>query len=259
MKKTRILLAAALTLLISLTASAARLEVFAAASLTESFQEIGKRFGATHPGDTVEFNFAGSQVLRTQIEQGAPADVFASADQIQMKPLQTSRLVEKPRVFAHNTLIVVTPAVQPRVKRLNGLSLRGIRLVLASENVPAGRYANQVIRAMGSVGQLGPGFERRVMANVVSRETNVRSVLSKVIIGEADAGIVYVTDAATAKGKVNVVNIPARYNASATYQIAVVADSKQKALASDFMRLVHGKEGQQILVRHGFQPHLRHE
>lgn len=259
MKRMRILLATALATACVFSAMAATLRVFAASSLTESFQEIGKRFEATHPGVSVEFNFAGSQVLRTQIEQGAPADVFASADSLQMKSLEDSRRVLKPVIFAHNSLVVVAPAARPRVRRVQDLAQPGMRLVLASENVPAGHYAEQVLKSMGDGRQNGPGFEGRVMSNVVSRETNVRSVLSKVLLGEADAGIVYVTDAATAKGRVNVVSIPARYGAAVTYPIAVVSDSKERSLASEFLGLVRGKEGQRILIRHGFLPRRRHE
>lgn len=254
MKKIRAILSIVVALSGGVSASATTLRVFAAASLAESFQEIGKRFEAKHTGFTVEYNFAGSQVLRTQIEQGAPADVFASADQVQMKPLVQSRQCGTAVVFAHNSLVVVTPAARAKVRRLVDLLRPGIRLVLASENVPAGRYAGQTLRNLDAAPGFGPGFEVRVLKNVVSRETNVRSVLSKVILGEADAGIVYVTDAATAKGRVNLLSIPSKLNATASYAIAVVTDSRQKAMAEEFVRLALSPEGQRILARHGFKP-----
>jgi molybdate transport system substrate-binding protein len=168
--------------------------------------------------------------------------------------LRRAHLVNKYSVFAHNTLAVVTPPTPGRVRRLQDLSLPGVRLVLAGGNVPAGRYADQVIWALDASGRFGRGYRRRVAANVVSRETNVRSVLSKVMLGEADAGIVYVTDAVTTKGKVNWLAIPARFNATAIYPITMIADSTQKALAAEFIRFVRGGESKRILASHGFRP-----
>lgn len=254
MKSRRILIALATAAVSVLPAFSATLTVFAASSLAEPFTELGKRFSAAHPGTSVEFNFAGSQVLRTQIEQGAPADVYASADLVQMNALQSAHRVEVPCVFAHNSLLVVTPAFGARVRALKDLAAPGVRLVLAGETVPAGRYADQVLETMNASGRFGSGYRRRVLANVVSREPNVRSVLSKVMLGEADAGVVYVTDAATARGKVKVLPIPTMFNATATYPVAVVADSKQKALAGAFVRMLRSAEGKRILARHGFRP-----
>ncbi len=241
-----------LFLFILLPASAATVRVFAAASLTEAFQEIGAAYQKAHPGDTLEFNFAGSQVLRTQIEQGAPADVFASADTVQMDALRKGGLAAAPRVFAHNRLVVVTPAGHAKVRRLADLARPGMKIVVAGSTVPVGRYTTQVIAKMSAAGLYGDDFAARVQANVVSQETNVRAVLSKVALGEADAGFVYVTDAETTPGKVRMLAIPTRMNVVATYPIAAVAKSGERAGAEAFVRLVLSPTGQAVLRKFGF-------
>lgn len=227
--------------------------VFAAASLTEAFREIGAVYTRAHPGDRVEFNFAGSQVLRTQIEQGAPADVFASADVPQMDPLRRARLVEAPRFFAHNRLVAITPAKGRKVLRLQDLAVPGVKIVVAGPAVPVGLYTAQSLAKMARSGRFGARFQQRVQANVVSDETNVREVLAKVELGEADAGFVYTTDAATARGRVRLIAIPRAFNVIAAYPIAVVSDSRLKAQAAAFVALVLGPQGRAILRKHGFQ------
>lgn len=231
----------------------ASLRVFAAASLREPFTEIGRKYEAAHPGRTVEFQFAGSQALAAQIEQGAPADVFASADLAHMDALHTKRLVEPSVLFTHNRMVVITPAGQTRVKDPGGLAAPGVRVVLAADTVPAGRYARKTIAALNATGQYGADFQRRALANVVSHETNVRGVLAKVALGEADAGIVYVTDAMTERDKVRPVDIPADCNPRADYPAAVVSATRHKRAAADFIHFLTGAEGQDILARHGFQ------
>jgi molybdate transport system substrate-binding protein len=232
-------------------AGAGTLRVSAAASLTEAFGAIGTAFETSHPGTEVEFNFAGSQILRTQIEQGAPVDVFVAADLAQMDPLKKVDLVRPPRIFAHNELVVVTSAKSGTVKALGDLVRPGVRLVTAAETVPVGRYTTQILNKMTAGGLWGDDFQSRFVANIVSRETNVRGVLAKVSLGEADAGVVYRTDVAAAKD-VAVLEIPARFNVIATYPIAVVARSESAALAAEFVELVLSKAGQLILLQHGF-------
>ena len=234
------------------SASAETVRVFAAASLTQAFREIGAVYGKARPGDRVEFNFAGSQLLRTQIEQGAPADVFASADPEHMEALRRKRLAVAPRVFARNRLVVVTPAGRGTVRRLADLARPGVKVVLAGPTVPAGRYALQALRKMNGVPPFPRDFSRRVEANVVSRETNVRAVLAKVALGEADAGFVYGTDAAAARGRVRVLPIPARLNVTATYPVAIVAAGRTKPGANAFMGEVLSPRGQVILRKYGF-------
>jgi molybdate transport system substrate-binding protein len=234
-------------------AAAETLRVSAAASLTEAFTEIARAFERTHAGVTVELNFAGSQVLRTQIEQGAPVDVFASADRASLEPLEHAGLVGPGRVFARNRLVVVVPRDGARVARLADLARPGMKVVVASPTVPVGRYTTQLLSRLGAAGLFGDDFQARVEANVASRETSARAVLAKVALGEADAGVVYATDAA-ASAKARVIDVPARYDVVAEYPIAVVTrgDAGETALA--FVELVLGASGQAILRRHGFAP-----
>ena len=175
------------------------LTVFAASSLTDAFGEIGKAFDAANPGVTTTFNFAGSQVLQTQIEQGAPADVFASASKSYMDLLVTDGFVAKdvPQTFLNNKLVVILPANNPAaLEKLEDLAKPGIKLVLAAEAVPVGKYALQALDLMNT--SFGNDFKTKVLANVVSNEDNVKQVVAKVQLGEADAGIVYVSDAIAA-------------------------------------------------------------
>jgi molybdate transport system substrate-binding protein len=169
-------------------APAGELTVFAAASLTEAFRELA--------GTTVRFNFAGSQQLALQIEQGARADVFASADQRWMDYARERNLIEgESRVFVHNRLVAIVPKANPaRIRGLEDLARRGVKLVVGAEAVPVGRYSREVIRNLGGVRGFPPGYADRVFANVVSQEENVKSVVAKVQLGEADAGFVYRSD-----------------------------------------------------------------
>ncbi|MGH2571570.1 MAG: molybdate ABC transporter substrate-binding protein [bacterium] len=253
MKSTRVFggIAAWVVLSAAGASGAATLRVSAASSLTEAFGTIAEMFEASHPGTEVELNFGGSQILRTQIEQGAPVDVFAAADLAQMEPLEKAALVGAPRVFAHNELVAVASTKSGKVKGLGELARPGIRIVVAGETVPVGRYTMQLLAKMNAAGLWGDDFQARFGANVVSRETNVRAVLAKVSLGEADAGIVYRTDVAAAEG-VTVLDIPSRWNVIATYPIAVVSRTESPDLAEELVELVTGADGQAILRRHGF-------
>jgi molybdate transport system substrate-binding protein len=235
-------------------ASAETLRVSAAASLTEAFQEIARAFESAHPGDSVELNFAGSQVLRTQIEQGAPVDVFASADLVHAGALRASGLLGRWQVFARNRIVVVVPARESKVDRLQDLARPGVKVVVAGATVPVGRYTGRVLANLTAARLFGDDFQARVEANVASQETNVRAVVSKVVLGEADAGFVYATDAASASDKVRAIEIPARCNVVAEYPIGVVAKSAAAGKAKEFVALVLGGRGQEILRRHGFAP-----
>ncbi len=228
---------------------AQELVVFAASSLTESFEEVAAAFAAEHDVDVI-LNFAGSSTLSTQIVQGAPADVFASADEAQMEVVAEAGLLSgAPQTFAQNRLVVVTPKDSP-VETLQDLAEPGALLVLAGPNVPAGRYALSVLENLNE--RYGADFSERVLANLVSEETNVRQVAAKVGLGEADAALVYATDAAALRG-VEVLEIPAAYNVAARYPIAVLEDSKQPELASAFAEFVQ-TSAQGILAERGFSP-----
>jgi molybdate transport system substrate-binding protein len=224
--------------------------IFAAASLTAAFQDLAASYERDHPGNRIEVNFAGSQVLRTQIEQGAPADVFASADLAHAEALRKAGLLGPYRVFARSKVVVVAPSGDGRVSQLRDLALPGVRIVVAGASVPVGRYASQVLGKMSASGLYGDDFRGRVRANVVSEETNVRAVLSKVALGEADAGFVYQTD--VAGSDVRMIEVPERYNVVAEYAIGVVAGAASADLARSFVDFVVGPEGQGVLGKYGF-------
>jgi molybdate transport system substrate-binding protein len=227
------------------------LNVFAASSLRESFGELGKLFEAKHPGTKVHFNLGGSQELRTQIEHGAPADVFASADQQHMQALVLAKLAGSPKVFARNEPVLVVPRGNPA--GLAGLAdlPKAKRIVVGLPEVPIGAYTLRILD--GASKQYGADFRSRVEAKVVSRELNVRQVLAKVGLGEADAGIVYRTDAWTAQDKVEVIAIPPGVNVVAELPIATLTKTRQSALAKEFVDLVFSNAGRGVLSRFGFR------
>lgn len=243
--------AGALLLLTAPPAHAAALTVFAASSLTDAFQEIGRTFDR-QTGHRTTFQFAGSQVLRTQIEQGARPDVFASADDTQFVPLKQAGLIPAGQVFARNTLTVITPT-RSTLRTLRDLARPGVKLVLADPAVPVGKYSRQLLRALDSAPGHGPAYSRMVLANVVSVETNVRQVALKVQLGEADAGIVYRTDLTPAlKQAVRQLPVPPALNPVASYPIGVLGSSAQPAAAQAFTTFVRGPVGQAILRKWGF-------
>ncbi len=238
----------------TLIPAGSQLVVFAAASLTGAFQEIGQAFEAAHLGVKVNFNFAGSQILRTQIEQGASADIFASADRKNVDTLVADHLISADPVkdFATNSLEVIMPPGNPgNIMRLSDLARPGLKLVLADASVPAGNYARQALVKMSQDPAFGTDFSNKVLANVVSNETDVKQVVAKVQLGEADAGIVYVSDALAATG-LSSLAIPANFNVIATYLIAVLDSAPEPGLAQAFVAYVTSPEGQAILARWGF-------
>jgi molybdate transport system substrate-binding protein len=220
--------------------SPTEIKVFAAASLTAAFGKIGQDFTAANPNTKVTFSFAGSQALATQIQQSAPADVFASADTTNMG--KVSSLVNTPTNFASNLLQIVVAKGNPKgIKTLSDLSNPDAKVVLAAPDVPAGKYAAQALSA------------QHVTVKPVSLEDNVKAVITKVSLGEADAGIVYVTDV-TAGDKVEGVDIPNTQNVVATYPIATVKASTHQSQAQSFMDMVTSDQGQQVLKSFGFLP-----
>lgn len=234
------------------------LNVFAAASLTNAFGEIGENFATAQPGVEVVFNFAGSNQLATQIEEGAPADVFAAANGTQMNvAIESGRIISgTQRTFVRNRLVVVTPSDNPAgLTGLQDLATPGVKLVFAATEVPVGQYALDFLDKVEADGSLGAGYKDGVLANVVSYEQNVRAVLTKVSLGEADAGIVYTSDvAANPAGEVNQIEIPDNLNTVASYPIAPLSDSPNLAMAQQFMDYVLAPDGQQVLVKYGFIP-----
>ncbi len=238
------------------TAATTTLTVFAAASLTEAFNEIGTDFAAANPGVEVVFNFAGSQQLAQQIGQGAPADVFASANGAQMTlAIESGRIITGTQhTFIRNRLVAVTPIDNPGgVTTLQDLSKPGLKIVFAATAVPVGQYSLDFLDKAEADGSLGAGYKEAVIANVVSYEENVRAVLAKVTLGEADAGIVYSSDITpNADAQVQRIEIPDNLNTVASYPIAPLADSANAAVAQAFIDYVNSPAGQQVLVKYGF-------
>lgn len=232
------------------------LTVFAAASLTDAFGQIETDLEAANNGLDIEYNFAGSQALVTQLAEGAEADVFASANTAQMEAaIENGSIEGEPMPFVRNRLAIVVPADNPAgVEEPADLGKDGLQLVLAQPDVPVGRYARESVCLMAEdEATFGEGFVERVSGNVVSEEEDVRDVLARVQLGEADAGIVYVSDAAAAGDEVGLIEIPGEVNVVATYPIAPVAEG-DAALAAAFISYVLGPDGQATLAEYGFEP-----
>jgi molybdate transport system substrate-binding protein len=224
------------------------LTVSAASSLTDAFTEIGNAFEKANPGTTVAFNFGPSDGLAGQIDEGAPVDVFASASPTWMDSVQDDGPGVTSRVdFAQNRLAIIVPAGNPAgVENLDDLTEDGVQLVLAAEGVPAGDYAREILR--------DAGISEAALANVVSNEEDVRAVITKLIAGDADAGIGYVTDVTPAvSDRVELIPIPSKVNIIATYPIAVVTGTQEAGLAKSFVDFVLG-DGQRTLAAYGFLP-----
>lgn len=229
--------------------------VLAAASLTSAFADMARGIRDAHPRLRVVYNFAGSQALRTQLEQGAAADVFASANTEQMQRALNSGLIEgSPQVFVRNSLLVIVPRANPgRVISFEDLAKQGLKLTLAGPQVPAGSYSRGALQAAQA--DYGTDFAARVLRNLVSEETSVKQVLVKVQLGEADAGIVYASDASEkALQDVSVIPIPAAYNRFASYPIAATQGARNPSGAAAFIRFVLSPPGQAILKAHRFIP-----
>lgn len=235
-------------------APAAEIQVFAAASLARAFTAAQAEL---RPRLTLHLSFAGSQQLALQLAEGARADVFASADERCMRQVEEKGLlVARPRVFARNRLVVITPADDPGdVADLASLARPGVKVVLAAKPVPAGEYARQALEALGRRPDLGPEYAARVLANVVSEEENVGAVLAKVRLGEADAGIVYVSDVtADVRGDVRTIEIPPEANVEAQYWVGILKGGPNEAAAVPFVTWLLTPPGQRVLAAHGLLP-----
>jgi molybdate transport system substrate-binding protein len=216
----------------------AQVTVFAASSLADVFPAID---------GSQRYSFGGSNALATQIANGAPADVFASANTTIPAQLFAKGLVEKPVSFTRNTLVIVVPRSNPAgIHTVYDLAKQGVKIDVASPAVPVGSYTLQILRNMNLTAKVTP--------NVVSQETDVREVLAKVALGQADAGFVYSTDAQTVPGRVSVIKLPAWAQPKITYAMAVVAGSANRSAAQAFVKKVLGKAGQAQLRKYGFLP-----
>lgn len=227
------------------------LVVFAASSLRDVFTALGADLERAHPGVTVRFNFAGTQELRTQLEHGSAADVFASADVRHMDAVVAAGRAAQPTVFARNALVLVFSTERPDLQGLEDLP-RARRVVLGAPEVPVGRYALELLDRARA--RFGDDFRARVEARVVSRELNVRQVLTKVSLGEAEAGVVYRSDARAAGGRVRTVPVPEDLEVVADYAVAPLVDAKHPALARAFLELLASDAGRRALDEAGFLP-----
>jgi molybdate transport system substrate-binding protein len=222
--------------------ASAKIVVLAAASLKAAFTQISEQFKAENPNNRVDFEFAGSSELATQLTQGATADVFASADTAQMDTVAKAGLLAgNPANFASNTLVIVTAPGNPKkIGSLADLARPGLTVVICQKPVPCGSATQRIEDSTG------------VRLNPVSEELSVTDVLNKVTTGQADAGLVYVTDARSAGSKVATVNFPEAAGAVNVYPIAVLQKAPQPTLAQKFVAMVTGDPGQNILAQSGF-------
>ncbi|MDQ4105889.1 MAG: molybdate ABC transporter substrate-binding protein [Actinomycetota bacterium] len=231
------------------------LTVFAASSLTDAFGELAEVFEERNPGVEVRATFAASSVIVTQILQGAPADVFATADQAKMRAaVERGVVAGEPEVFARNKELVVVPEGNPaRIEDLRDLAKPGVKLVLAQDGVPAAEYAGEILDKAEV--RYREDFEEKVLSNLVSREPDVRVAVNRVALGDADATFGYASDVTPdMEGRVEIVEIPEGLNVVAAYPIAALEGSESSGLARRWIGLVLSDEGQRVLREWGFQP-----
>ena len=232
--------------------------VFAASSLTESFTAIGDLFETNNPDYDIVFNFAGTSTLNAQLNHGADADIFAAASESQIKLAYDNGFIENYTVFANNKLVLITPYGNSKVKTIADIGNQGVKLILSNENVPSGDYSRKTLLMMEESDLYGDRFYNRVIENVVSEEINVRQVVAKISLGEADAGLVYITDVIHGnRNELNVIPIPDIYMPDILYPMAVITNGSYKLGASKFMEIVLSESGQELFSKHGFGTGIR--
>ena len=231
------------------------LRVFAASSLTEALTEAADAFEAENDGVRVEMHFAGSSQLRAQIEEGAEADVFVSADPDHLSAISRLLIASSITTFASNEMVVAMADSEQPLQSLEELAEPGVKIVIALPDVPAGRYARSLIAELGQREGFPHGYEETVLANIVSEETNVRAVLAKVLLGEADAGFVYRTD--LRDSGLSSLGIISQGAVDIVYAGAALDDSPRQSTAEGFLDFLILEQGGQILLNHGF--HARSE
>ena len=232
--------------------SADRLTVFAASSLTDVFRDVTRVFEESHPNAKVTIVYAASSTLRAQLEHGARADLFASADQRQMEFAQEAGVIDgEPVTFAINRLAIIVPVAAAAVASLSDLSRDGVKLAVASAHTPIGVYTEAVLLRIAADPEFGPAFVAKIRSNVVIEALNVRQTVAIVEIGEVDAALAYRTDVAAGES-LRAIPLPERVNVDATYPIAAVMESEARALARQFIELLLSEQGRAILERHGF-------
>ncbi len=230
------------------------LTIFAATSLTDVFEELRDAFRATYPDVDILLNFSSSSTLAAQLNQGAPADIFASANERQMELVIDSGIIDEDAVdiFAHNQLVLITPADNPAsIDSMRGLAREAILLVLAAEGTPIRAYTDAMFASYDD--EYGDGFAERVMKNLVSEESNVRQVVTRVALGEADAGIVYQSDViGDVSDQLLTIEIDPIHNQLASYPIAVLADSLNSTAAARFIDFILSQDARPIFSEYGF-------
>jgi molybdate transport system substrate-binding protein len=234
------------------------LTILAASSLTDAFGQLGDTFEKQNPGTTVKASFDASSDLLAQIQQGAPADVFASAAEEEMNTAEKDGLLSgKPEVFVKNREIIMVPKDNPaNINSLEDMAKPDIKLVLAAKDVPAADYAVELLGKANK--EYGPNFEDHVLSNVVSREADVRASVNRVVVGDADATFGYASDyTPDIRDKVKVIPIPPKLNIIATYPIAALKDAKDPVLAKKWVDLVTSNVGQNVLKKWNFEPAAR--
>jgi molybdate transport system substrate-binding protein len=231
------------------------LTILAASSLTDAFGDLAQTFEEQNPGTEVRTSFGASSEMLAQIQQGAPADVFASADQENMDTAVKGGLVTgKPEIFVKNHEVVMVPRDNPaNIKSLRDVAQSDVKLVLAEDEVPATEYAKEILHKANA--EYGDDFEKNVLSNVVSREADVRASVNRVTVGDADATFGYASDyTPDIRDRVKVVPIPPNLNIVATYPVAALKDAKNPGLAKKWVALVTSEEGQRVLKKWGFEP-----
>ncbi len=231
------------------------LTVFAASSLTDAFKEMKTAFEADNKDVEIVFNFGASSTLATQLKEGAPADIFASANNSQMTvAIDAKRIAGKPRTFAKNRLVLITPADNPaKITGLKDLAKPGVKLVIAAPKVPVRDYTDAMLEKLTKLPAYGADYKTAFLKNVVSEEDNVRQVSAKVALGEADAGFVYRSDVTPdISNKVIMFDVPDALNTIAVYPIAITDNTQNAELAKKFIEFILSESGQKILVRWNF-------
>jgi molybdate transport system substrate-binding protein len=231
-----------------------KLRVFAAASLGGAFTDLARMFERAHKGVKVQLNLAGSHQLVAQLRQGAVADVFASADERWMAKADSAGLLADSAVtIAHNQLVVIAPMAGPqRVRAIRDLARRGVKVMIGADAVPVGRYARLVLANLERDSTFGRDYAASVLENVVSQEENVKSIVAKVQLGEADAGIVYLSDVTGASSRqVRLLRIPAGANLTVSYPAATLRGALRPDDARAFLAMVRSAEGQKVIERWG--------
>ncbi len=233
--------------------TATSIRVMAASSMTQVFTAAKKQFEEKYPEIEVELNFAGSQKLAQQIRQGIYADVFASANQKYMNILVGQNLAKSPVIIAKNRLTAVINRELTGVGELKDLAKPGVKISIADEAVPAGRYTLAVLGKIRESQDFPADFKEKFLKNIISKELNVKSVVAKIELGEVDAGIVYATDITNENSdKIRPVQIDEKFNVTAEYPVAVLQNSAKKQIAQKFVEFLSGESGQKILKEYGF-------